>query len=369
MTSTALPQTFSDISVEWLNQVLGDANALGESCVKGFEREVIGEGVGFVGELSRVTLSYDRFTDKAPKTIIAKLPTQDETFRGLATLMGFYEREVRFYQEIAGKLNLRTPACYFSEMDQASGSYVLLLEDLAPGRCGDQLASCSMEEAKLALSEVAKLHAAWWGSSELENYDWMLGLDNDQIRQLLLGMYQNSWPLFVQEFGDEMPPPMIEIGEKFGEQFEALAAGALERPLTIVHSDFRLDNMFFDVAGGSSPFVLIDWQLIQKNVGTLDVAYFLAGNFPTDVRREHQTELLEHYYSELVKHGVSGYGMDQCWEDYRRAMLFLLLFLVPNRENFNLDDLNERGQALMSTIMERYMTAIVDVNAGEFLAD
>ena len=31
--------------------------------------------------------------------------------------------------------------------------------------------------------------------------------------------------------------------------------------------------------------MLIDWQLIQKNVGALDVAYFLAGNFPIDVRR------------------------------------------------------------------------------------
>ena len=54
-------------------------------------------------------LTYDRPTD-APPTIVAKLPAADETSRATALSLRSYENEVRFYQQLAPGLPMRTPA-------------------------------------------------------------------------------------------------------------------------------------------------------------------------------------------------------------------------------------------------------------------
>lgn len=362
-----LPQFCSEITVDWLNDVLAGTEIVAGGPITGFEREVIGEGVGFVGELNRLSLQFDQ-PSSGPKTLIAKLPTTDDMVRTLATLFGFYRREIHFYQDLAGRFELRIPKPYLSAMDsEESGPFVLLLEDLAPARCGDQLASCSQDEARLAITEIAKVHAAWWDSPRLDQVSWLDSLESAELRQQLLAIYQQSWPVFEQAFKDDLPPEFLDAGERFGAQFERLIEDVSTRPTTITHRDFRLDNMFFDVPGGGSSFALLDWQLVQRGIGVGDIAYFLAGNFPPDVRREHQDALLRHYHQALQQGGVTGYEFDQLVEDYRLSMLFLFLYIVPNREFFDMDKLNQRARDLINAIMERYSTAILDVGAADFL--
>ena len=55
------------------------------------------------------------------------------------------------------------------------------------------------------------------------------------------------------------------------------------------------------------------------------------------MRREHQQQLLGTYHETLVRHGVSDYSFEQCMEEYRMAALSLLIFLVTNRENFDIE--------------------------------
>ena len=360
MTSLHIPASSADLTVDWLNEALEGEVTQGATIVD-LKREVIGEGAGFIGELTRITPTYSSHDADAPRSFIAKLPIADEAIRSIALLFGWYEHEIRFYQEIAGQIELRTPKCYYSAMDVPAGRFALLLEDLAPARCGDQLASCSLEEAKLALSELAKLHAAWWNSPRLEEFDWMPALDDGALQQVLVTLYQQSWPYFVEQVGQQVPEAILDVGERFGANFSTMMEGLAERPRTIMHTDFRLDNMFFGVEDGGSPFALIDWQLIQRGGGAFDVTYFLAGNFPPEVRRKHETELLHTYHDGLLRHGVSDYPFEQCVEDYRMAALFLLIFLVTNRENFDIEAYPERGQALLNTMLERYTTAIVDL--------
>lgn len=366
MTACFLPMTSDEITVEWLNQVLGESGVLESAPIRSFDKEVIGAEAGFLGELTRIRLRYGRATRTAPASLVAKLPTRDDTARNIGQLFGFYEREVRFYQEIAAKIELRTPRCYYSAMDPPSGRFVLLLEDLAPGRCGDQLASCSLEEAKLALTELAKFQAAWWNSPRLAELPWLPAVDDPVFRQVLGTLYQQSWPFFVKTFSEQLPAAIFDIGERFGASFAALSDSLASFPRTIVHTDFRLDNMFFDLPDGS-PFAVIDWQIVQRGIGLTDVTYFLAGNFPPEVRREHQTDLLRAYHQTLVSHGVSGYSFDQCLEDYRRAALFMLIFMVTGRENVDMGAYGDRAQSLVETMIERYTTAILDLNAAEFL--
>jgi len=334
--------------------------------VRSFEREPIDEGAGFVGELTRLKLTYDRPDATGPKSLISKLPTSDEAYLIVARLLNLYEREIRFYDEIAEQVELRTPERYFSAMDQSADRYVLLLEDLAPGRCGDQIASCSLEEAKVALTEIAKFHAAWCISPRLKEFDWMPGIHDGEYRKLLEAAYRQSWPAFVDGYRDLVPADIIEIGERFGTCLDAMLGELGRGPQTIMHTDFRLDNMFFDLADGS-PVAVFDWQLATRGGPMFDVVYFLAGNFPRDFRRRHEAELLRAYHDALLRGGATGYDFQTCHEDYRAAALILLLFMVTNRENFDINDYNERAQKLISEMNDRYSWAILDLNAAEFL--
>lgn len=359
-----LPRSSTEITVEWLNDALADV--LGTGSIVGVDREVIGAGAGFVGELTRMTLAHDGLAPEAPRSLIAKLPTGDESVRSLAQLFGFYEREMRFYQELASEIELRTPSVYFSGSEPTSGRYVLLLEDLAPGRCGDQLASCSVDEAKLALTELARFHAAWWNNARLADFPWLAMADNAMLRNLMGTLYQQSWPKFEEEFGGQLPAEVLDVGKRLGGALVELAESLTGRPRTILHTDFRLDNMFFDLADGS-PFALIDWQLVQQGLGPSDVTYFLAGSFTPDVRRQLEGELLRTYHDGLVEHGVTDYSFEQCEQDYRLAALNFFIFLVTGRQNIDMSLYAGRGQALLDTMVERYTTAIIDLRAGEFL--
>lgn len=368
MTALPHPSSSSEITAEWLNEALGESGLTAGAVITSFEREPVGAGAGFVGEMTRFRLSYDRPEPCAPASLITKLPTDDEPYRNIALLLNLYEREIRFYEEIADDIELRTPARYYSAVDASSGSYVLVLEDLAPGRCGDQLASCSLDEARLAITEIAKFHAAWWDHPRLETLEWMPSTVDQDLQQLLATVYRQSWPAFVEKYCDQVPGEIIDLGERFGADFFDLIAATGERPTTIVHTDYRLDNMFFGLADGS-PLAVIDWQLAHRSWGMFDVAYFLAGSFPPEVRRRHETALLREYLSALLAGGVTGYDWKSCLEDYRASALFLMIFLVTNQENLDIRAYDERAQTLWSEVIARFTTAILDLNAGEFLGE
>ncbi len=106
------------------------------------------------------------------------------------------------------------------------------------------------------------------------------------------------------------------------------STGSIEnRPTTIAHTDFRLDNFFFDHADGS-PVTIIDWQLSVRNVGAIDVGYFLGESLSIEDRRAHERDLLERYHDGLVAGGVTGYSFDDLYDDYRMSLVTQLTIPV-----------------------------------------
>lgn len=368
---TEIPTSADEITAAWLTTVLAEAGLTGSATVQSIAKQRIGEGVGFMGELHRITLEYDgEPPSRCPHSLIAKIPTSDEAYRAIALLMDLYGREHRFYQQVAARTGISTPAVYHNAADASNHAYILLLEDLSHTRVGDQLASCSLDDARLALREIARLHGSWWESPQLAELDWIPDSADAEYIALLKGIYQLGWPAFLAKLGDELaqfPPEFIDIGERFGEHFETVLAQMNERPKTLAHYDYRLDNMLFDDSGETTRLVVIDWQLIHRSLGVLDVAYFLGGNFPVEVRRKREQQLLHYYHDQLISNGVSDYSFDQCWEDYRLSTLALLLFMVSSQNDIALSELNDRGQNLVTTMFERYVTTILDADAGDFL--
>jgi thiamine kinase-like enzyme len=238
-----------------------------------------------------------------------------------------------------------------------------MLEDMAPVQSGDMVAGASLEQAELAIREIAGFHATWWENPELEEMTWMPRFGPGQISQLA-GMYQLAWDPFCERMGHRLPEQMLEIGDRLGQHFDAVWSYIQGRPWTIVHSDYHVENLFFTPSESGTGLVVADWQLLMFGRGVFDVAYFLGGNLGSKDRAENEMDLLRIYHEILVKNGVKDYTFDQCLHDYRFSMLYglsrhiIVAGLVLTAEE---------AERACEFIIPRYIAAVLDLNAGELL--
>ena len=350
------------VTPDWLTAALRSTGAINDASVATIDASSLSEGRGFVGTLARLDVRYSAVEPDAPRSLIVKLPTRNRRMKGVARANSMYEREVGFYERIAHHIHLRTPRPYYSHFDPDSGDFVLLLEDFAPARAGDQLEGCSEEEAALALSELARFHAAWWERTDHADLDWMRGADSGSAG--LERLYQRSWSRLNSETEGGLPSSLREVGERLGTYVTAVRSRTALPPQTLVHGDFRLDNMFFDVRDGA-PFGVVDWQLFRKGRGVFDVAWFLSGCLRPETRRSWERGLMAVYVSTLAENGVEGYNLERCLEDYRLSLLSCLTLGVIATAAADRD--TERGAELFETILSRIASAVDDHSAIELM--
>ena len=92
--------------------------------------------------------------------------------------------------------------------------HILLLEDLAPAGSGSSVAGCSIEQAELAIHQIASYHAAWWEDPQLEEIGWLTDFDPDPVA--LSDAHNRWWPDFLRQAEHRLPDQIKEIGERLG---------------------------------------------------------------------------------------------------------------------------------------------------------
>ncbi len=366
MPDQTIPTGPQDLTAEWLTEALRRGGAIRSAAVASIEKEPLGEGAGFMSQLARIKLLYDREEPGAPESLIAKVPSNIPENRAVADAFHFYERELRFYEQIAGEVELRTPRCYYRAMDIEADRYILLLEDMAPAIVGDQLTGCALPAAELAITSLAKFHATWLEHPRLSDLDWMPAIDVPWYTQAVLDSYAQTWPQFLDRFGDKLSSQMVATGERLSEKAGQIMEEMAGPPRTIIHGDFRLDNLFFGTEDGKPMLAVADWQIASRGRGVFDIAYFMAGGVPSDLRRVSEMRLLEDYHRILTANGTSaGYTFDECLRDYRKSVLFCLVYPVIG--GGSVDMANERGVALWDSWLERNVAAIEELDATELM--
>lgn len=359
MTIPAAPEA---ITAEWLTAALREGGVIGDAKVASIDTEIVGAGVGFIGQLARVRLTYDVPEANAPSSLIAKFPIIDPSSRAIGNLFRLYEREVRFYEEIGTDAGLCAPRRYFSHADVDGDQYILLIEDMARARLGNDLEGCSIEQAELVVRSAAAFHARWWQSEALLKLAWMPFI-NDPVYQSAEHTYQQTWPLFLNSYGGRVSARVRKHGEALQNRVIALLDVLVQEPLTMSHGDYRADNMFF--GPGAQELTLCDWQISSKCNPAFDIAYFLSMSVAADLRKAEEMRLLRLWHDGLAEGGVRGYGWDQALRDYRLGVLFSWIYVVISIGS--LDAANERGMALFDTIFERRQHAFEELDVGELL--
>jgi Ecdysteroid kinase-like family len=360
-----IPRDPDDLTAEWLTEALVSTGALPHGRVTSHHIQLLGSDKGMTGPIARVRLVYDRELVDAPRSIIAKFSASDPEDRALIHGMGFYEREVRFYDQLASRSHLRTPRCYFSALDSAEGLALLLLEDLAVARNGSWLAGCSVAEAELAVHALAAFHAAWWQHPHLENQHWL------ELRSLVSveqapAFFEQAWEPFLAMCGAPVASEILQMGAWLKQYLSRVYAYLYQQsPCTLIHNDYHADNLFFANAGPTQTPIVIDWQLATRGRAVLDVAWFIAGHLEARDRRSHEVHLLQSYHTLLVDSGVRDYSFEQCWDDYRLALLQPVSRIMSVVGIGGTTEAQTRG--FCDVIVPRYCQAAHDLQIGDVL--
>jgi hypothetical protein len=309
-------------------------------------------GTGQVSDSYRLSLSYDGPADMPP-TIIAKVPAADAASRTAARAFRTYEIEASFYSQLAPGLPVALARCYYAAYDPGPDEYVVLLEDLAPALPGDQLAGLHPDDAAAAIRELAALHAAGWDSSELAALPW-LNRSGPDGAALLAAALNDLYPRFRERYASRLEPGTLSLIEDFLPKVSSYLA-ASDEPRTIVHGDFRADNLLF---GATRPVVL-DWQTAGFGSGTADLSYFLASSLPVAARRQYEETLVRRYHAVLTSRGAV-LSWHDCWTGYRRhAFSGIVMDIIAAM----MVQQTERGDAMFAAMARRHARHALDLDA------
>jgi hypothetical protein len=341
--------TPEQITSDWISTIL-DAD------VEISSQQRIGDGL--VGLNLRLVLDSP---PEAPNSVVVKLPSLDPTSRATGQALRNYEREVKFYNEIAFSIDARVPRCYHAEWNETDGDFVVVLEDLAPADQGDQIIGCSAEVARTAVLELARLHGPRWGDESLSDIEWLTRRSTADDTAMLVTMWSMLYPGFAATYGKYLSPDAAALIERFGPRLEAWVDGRVG-PATITHGDYRLDNLMFATAAGGAPIAIVDWQTPGQGPALGDVSYFMGAGPLPDQRAKIERQLIADYAEALRRDYKVEIADDWVWEQYRREAFGGVVMAVIASQ---IVGGTERSEAMFAAMATRHAQHALDLNSED----
>ncbi|MDG5749427.1 phosphotransferase [Qipengyuania sp. XHP0207] len=293
-----------EVTAQWLGEVLGMR-------IDSVRWEAI--GTGQVGDSVRFFIAGEG----EPFTMAGKFSAADEASRATATTFGLYRKEVEFYRHAAPHLAVRVPRVHFADVTADGSEFAMLFEDLGPAEQGDQIAGTSLERAQEAIRQAAAIHALSWGRADILEAEWIQPADD--LGATVATLYPQAQAVFRDRYADTLPADHMALCDELSE----LAPIYFHREPDIqcvVHGDFRLDNMLFDIRGGAEPIAILDWQTVAAGKAMTDIGYLMGCGLGETMWRRHEEELLDLWLSQMAQRGVA-LSRREIHEDYRRGIL------------------------------------------------
>jgi hypothetical protein len=305
-------------------------------------------GIGAMADTFLVTLRWSQDAT-GPASLVAKLPSTDPLAARTAASLGAYEREARFYAELAPRTALSLPTHHGT-----LGDCGLLLEDLSGLEPGDQFQDMPIARLRQARRQLVALQAPFWDDPETAALDWLHRRQGVPIRGIVERM-ERSWAVAA----DRLTGDFDRAERNVIDRFVAGAGGwaqSLDGPFSLSHHDFRADNLLL----GGERLVVLDWQTVGWGAPMFDVAYLLGTSVGPETRRALERDEIRRHVEEL---GVD-WDQDAAWEAYRQASWAVLLMLVPPTGSVKA---TERTDRMFRRLLRHGARMALDLRAEEFL--
>ena len=357
MNAVVLP---TEITASWLTQRLRDAGHQSAD-VQSFTAADV--GTGQVGRCIRYALQHAANTrNDVPRSLVAKFTSDDPTSRETGRALKTYLTETHFYREIAPLLSISVPSCYYVAIDAQGLQHIILMQDMAPGVQGDQIAGCSARIARQAVLELVGLHGPTWRDERWFN---LLGRTEDGPFADTQGLYRDALPSFTERFSERLAPEHQAFIAAIGAANDCPMFNLRNTNFALEHYDYRLDNVMIEDVSSAPKVTAVDWQSVRVGKPLNDVAYFLGSAVEPDIRRTIERDIVAEYHSGLLECGVQNYSFSECFADYRKGVYAGFAVTVIAAA---VVEQTERGDEMFTTMARRYAQMALDLSADEFLA-
>lgn len=315
---TEILNSLSDMTPQWLAEALAGAGHAPPP-VSAVEVRPMDGFVGAMGEVGIVSVAYDGETD-LPDEFVAKCPLDDEFARLNAMVMLSYQREAGFYDhlaaDVARRARLAIPRCFVNLFDPETHAATLLIERIHPAGKGDILDGTTFERMHTLVGDLARMHGVYWMDGGLLEHDWLIDWN---APSLLIGIErtQESWSSVREQYPQYHPDEVVAMAEAFLADVPAWLGRFSQRPWTLIHQDYELDNVLF--AGGGP--VIVDWQSPMRSFPGMDLGWLLMASHNKETLAR-EPELLDHYRAELAAAGGPRWSDDDLAEDLAWAAFF-----------------------------------------------
>ena len=309
-------------SADRLTEILRNALPTSPIVVRKVDAVKLGLKAAYRAQLFRLILAYDQATRDTPATLIAKLPPDQAEMAENCVVFQPGTKEAWFYRSIAPTGCITVPQCYFALAERATGQAALLLADLGEMEATSQTIGMSIADATLALQEAAQLHARWWNQENSAALAELRDLNDngDDSTALVDQFYAEAWPYFLQNAQFAIPATVRAFGATLVGRGAVLESLCDNSPKTLLHGDFRVDNMLFAGRSAQRQCYVLDWEDVGLGCCATDVAWLIAGCVSA-IDADQEQQLLKSYHTALCANGVTTYTYEQCLLDYRRAMV------------------------------------------------
>jgi hypothetical protein len=181
-------------------------------------------------------------------------------------VLRMFEREVRFYREVAPEVGVRVPDCYRSE-DNEEG-FCLVLENLSHWSEGG-------DPVRVA-STLGKLHRRWAAGAAEQRWPWLR--QGAAAAEAVGTLYDDRWPSLAAR--RDLPAAVVRFGSALVGRVTALERQGLTSPgATLVHGDASLRNTRTAPDG---VIALVDWEDVRIAPGEEDLAWLLVSSVEPD---------------------------------------------------------------------------------------
>ncbi len=342
-----LPITPQGVDARWLTAALSQRYPGVEVLHATIEDIILGTSTKI-----RVRLDYNDQGRELPATLIVKGGFEEHS----PQMPFMYLSEMRYYRELAQRMPLNVPRCFFTGTDSASHQSIVIIEDLVPRgvRFCHAQSSHSYDQTAAFLDALAQCHAEWWNRPELVD-GGELGWVMQPFDPASFGYYDHylqaeRWQHYIEQPRGAAIPRVFHDRDWMRNALQGLGRFHADGIRTLTHGDTHLGNLYIETDGRPG---FLDAQS-RRAPWYHDIPYHMVGALDVLDRRQWEKPLLAGYLQRLAAYGVAEPpSLDEAFEAYRRSIVYGLFIFMINETRF-------QPEAVNTAYTARFAAAAVD---------
>ncbi|MEZ4727950.1 MAG: phosphotransferase [Caldilineaceae bacterium] len=198
--------------------------------------------------------------------------------------------------------------------------WAMLMEDMSATLMTDQ--PFTADQVYCLLYALATIHATFWEESKLTDPALGLSTSMDLIQIFAPATGQrfaavpSPIPRILVEGWSALPaliaPDIVDVLNNLFMEPQPLCTALARYPATLVHGDYRRQNLGITAGHAAPQAVILDWQLAGYSAATIDLAWFLST--PSMLLSPVATDVATAYYRQQIAEQLGARFDESKWQ-------------------------------------------------------